>query len=228
MKNNQKVNIFQVQQNRAGEEELPKTSEVVGSSVFKFLHKNQNYEWSSKLARGYLIVDKKGKIIPVHNYDLSAEKYGYIVVALWISGPSVKEPTDISKGLMHKIRQRLTEVSSKNSYICKCWISSYWIMMNSRVLKLKMSDIIPKNKNEAQTLDPEDQEKLWSNDQNGNSIDWKPKQPLYIFTLSGKHNTNICSCWKSFNRKENDLEKKSRKRSSRRSSKSKKDRASSK
>ena len=78
--------------------------------------------------------------------------------------------------------------------------------MNSRVLKLKMSDIIPKNKNEAQTLDHEDQEKLGydvygceqqpvcSDDQNGNSIDWKPKQPLYIFTLSGKHNTNICSC----------------------------------
>lgn len=88
---NQKLNIFQVQQIDAGQ--LPSSERVVTNCVFKFLEKTQKNGLASKLARGYLLTDRKGQVLPVLNYDNSSDKY--VVIALWISSPDILKPLHI-------------------------------------------------------------------------------------------------------------------------------------
>ena len=214
---NMKMSIFSVTQKVIEQSYPPKSPEGMGTSLFSFLLDHKGRSSSKQQERGYLLIDKKSRINPSYKKDTNSKNS--TVIAFWISGENLTDPSTLSQTLLKRIKNKLTAISSKNNYIWSRWIQKYWKGMNSRASRIKIDEnfVIQKSHNKNNLL-MNSKDKLHTE---GNIENTEGKL-VYLFTLARKdYIKNVWICWKSL-RNENNLER-HRRRSSNRSSKRRKE-----
>lgn len=102
---NIKMSAFLVSKHPAGEGVPPVAKGQVKTSLFAFLQKLQEKGLNDRLERGYLLLDRKGRIIP--NYKSEIKNQQSTVIAFWISGDNYPTPTSLGKNLLKKVKEKL-------------------------------------------------------------------------------------------------------------------------
>lgn len=106
---------FWVHKNDQKEGYPPKIPSESKTSLFAFLQKLEGKGFKDRLERGYLLLDRKNRIIPSYKSELKNEQSS--VIAFWISGSKYPNPTSLDKDLLRKVKFKLSLKMGKNSYL---------------------------------------------------------------------------------------------------------------
>lgn len=85
------------------------------TSLFTFLQKHERKEMKDRLERGYLLLDRKGRIIPSYKSEMKNEQTN--VIAFWISGGKYSSPDTLSQDLLAKVKSKLTTKIATKRYL---------------------------------------------------------------------------------------------------------------
>ncbi|CAI2372575.1 unnamed protein product [Moneuplotes crassus] len=212
---------FWVHKNDQKEGYPPKSPSESKTSLFAFLQKLEGKGFKDRLERGYLLLDRKNRIIPSYKSEIKNEQSS--VIAFWISGSKYPNPNSLDKDLLKKVKFKLSLKIGKNSYLCALCVEKYCKLMNSRPERLHISDNC-----QIEAFSQEVSHSEEANNRENSEITDSPHKGIYIFTCMRRDFIkNVCAYCKTFS--EEPIPKVRKRSSSRRSrSRSKRDRKSSK
>ena len=102
---NIKMDGFAIHQNMSEELNPEKTSSQLKTSLFVFLQKLEEKGFKDRLERGYLLIDRKGRLLPSYKSEIKNERS--VVVAFWVSGEKYSDPSSLSQSLLKKVKSKL-------------------------------------------------------------------------------------------------------------------------
>ncbi|CAI2377095.1 unnamed protein product [Moneuplotes crassus] len=107
------------------------------SSLFTFLEKHELKDDKERLERGYLLLNRKGRIIPAYKSEIKTEQTN--VIAFWISGGKYPSPNTLSKELLKKVKSKLSDKMATGKGLCAKCVQKYSKLMNSNCDKISIN-----------------------------------------------------------------------------------------